>query len=269
MPVIRIALWIALLVGAMLLPFLPGGYDPLATSLSTSATGASFVGLLLVPVGMVWLASARGYAAARAALAVAALVTVGAALPGAATGSMTAGTVVLVACATYVVSLWRRVTAARTEGATLPLSVPVALIVIPIAAVATRMAVLESTAEKSRARTIANAAEIIADVERFRERTGAYPVALNSLWPDYKPGSIGVERYRYEPSGEAYNLYFEHPSTDIAAREIVMYNPRGEQDFSSHVVDLLRLSPGEIRRQRGYFRSEELPQRGWKRFLFD
>jgi hypothetical protein len=32
-------LWIVLLVSAMLLPFVPGPYDPLATSLSVSATG--------------------------------------------------------------------------------------------------------------------------------------------------------------------------------------------------------------------------------------
>jgi hypothetical protein len=40
----------------------------------------------------------------------------------------------------------------------------------------------------------------------FHERTGAYPAAISSVWPDYHPGVIGVERYRYEPSGKAYNL---------------------------------------------------------------
>jgi hypothetical protein len=121
----------------------------------------------------------------------------------------------------------------------------------------------------SRDRAIANSAAIITDIERFRQRTGAYPAALNSLWPDYHPGSIGIDRYRYEPSGAGYNLYFEHPSTNLAVREIVMYNPRGGQDFSSHAFDLLRLSPEEIRRQRGHFASYDLPQAGWKRFLFD
>jgi hypothetical protein len=52
-------------------------------------------------------------------------------------------------------------------------------------------------------------------------------------------------------------------------REIVMYNPRGEQDISGHAFDLLQLSPEEIRRQRGYFASYDLPQAGWRRFLFD
>ena len=107
------------------------------------------------------------------------------------------------------------------------------------------------------------------DIERFRQRTGRYPIAIQSLVPDYHPDVIGIERYRYEPSGESFNLYFEMPSADLATSLIVMYNPRGEQDFSSHAFDLLQLSPEDIRRQRGYFASETLPQRGWKMFLFD
>jgi hypothetical protein len=62
---------------------------------------------------------------------------------------------------------------------------------------------------------------------------------------------------------------FEHPSTALGAREVVMYNPAGEQDFSSHVLDLLELSAEQIRSQRGYFTSEALAQPRWKRFLFD
>jgi hypothetical protein len=48
-----------------------------------------------------------------------------------------------------------------------------------------------------------------------------------------------------------------------------MYNPRGQQDFSTHAADLLQLSREEIRRQRGYFASHDLPRAKWKRFLFN
>jgi hypothetical protein len=266
---IRIALWIVLLVSAMLLPFLPGRYDPLATSLSASATVVAFGGLLLVPIGVAWLISSRGYAPAKVALVVATLVAGVAALATTANGSGAAGAVMLAAWVAWLVHLWRRVGAAQANGANLPRAVPVALILVPLAATAARMTLVESAARWSRDRAIANTAEIISDIERFRQRTGAYPVAISSLWPDYHPGIIGIERYRYEPSGEAYNLYFEHPSTDLATREIVMYNPRGEQDISSHAFDLLQFSPEEIRRQRGYFASYDLPQARWRRFLFD
>ena len=269
MPFIRIALWIVLLVSAMLLPYLPGRYDPVAASLSGAATGGSFAGLLLLPVGIVWLASGRGYASAKTALVMAVLVAAVGSLMAAATSSLAAGAIVFAACLARLVHLWRRVKAAQSNGVLLPRAVPIALIVVPLAVLAARTMLLEPASAWSRDRSIANTAAILGDIEGFRERTGAYPVALNSLWPDYHPDSIGVERYRYEPSGQAYNLYFEHPAIELGAREIVMYNPRGEQDFSSHVADLLQLSPQAIRRQRGYFISHALPQARWKRFLFD
>ena len=265
----RIALGTVLLVGAMLLPFFPGRYDPLAADLSLAATVVAFGSLLLIPLGAAWLVSGRGYALARVALVTAGLVAAAAALAMAATGSAAGGVVFGAACVIWIVRLWRRVGAARTNGEHLPRAVPVALILVPLVATALRLTLVESAAAWGRDRVIANAAAIITDIERFRQRTGTYPVALSSVVPDYLPGIIGVERYRYEPNGEAYNLYFEHPPTDFGAREIVIYNPRGEQDFSSHAVDLLELSPGEIRRQRGYFASHVLAQANWKRFLFD
>ena len=269
MSFIRIGVWIVLLVSAMLLPFFPGRYDPVAATLAACATGVSFGSLLLVPIGIVWLTSASGYRSAKAALAVAAIVVAGAALVTAASGSIAAAAVILATSVACLINLRRHVALGQTSGATLARSVPIALIVVPLAATAARATLVESASVWSRDRAIANSAEIVRDIERFRERTGAYPVAVNSLWPDYHPGVIGIDRYRYEPSGEAYNLYFEHPSTDLAAREIVMYNPRGEQDFSSHAFDLLQLSPEQIRQQRGYFASQELTQAKWRRFLFD
>jgi hypothetical protein len=260
---------IALLTSALLLPFLPGRHDPLAMSLSAAATAVTFGALLLVPIGVAWLLSSRGHALAKLALAVATFVAAGAALVTVATGSIAAGAILLAAWVKWLVRLWRRVGAARTAGMAPARAVPFALIVVPLVAVAVRGAVAGHAAGWSRDRAIANTVEIISDIERFRERTGAYPLAISSVWPDYHPGIIGIERYRYERSGEGYNLYFEHPSPNVAVREIVMYNPRGEQDISSHALDLLRLSPEEIRRQRGHFASYDLPQPGWRRFLFD
>jgi hypothetical protein len=266
---IHIALWIVLLVSAMLLPFLPGRYDPLATSVSAFATGVAFGGLLLVPIGATWLISGRGYASAKVALVVATPIAAGAALATAANASMAAGAVALTTSLTWFVHLWRRVRAAQTTGVNLPRGVALALILVPLAATAARLTLVQSSAAWGRDRAITNAAGMIADIEQFRERNGRYPLAISSVWPDYHPGIIGVERYRYEPSGDAYNLYFEHPPTNLAVREIVMFNPRGEQDISSHAFDLLQLTPEEIRQQRGYFSSHQLPHAWWKRFLFD
>jgi hypothetical protein len=266
---VQIALWIGVVVTAMLLPFLPGRHDPVAASLSISATAAVFGGLLLVPIGMAWLISRREYAVARIAVGAAALVACAAAVAAAASGSLAAAVLVLAASALRLAHLWRRVGAAQASRAGLPRLVPIGLIVVPLISAGARLTVVEAAAAWSRDRAIANSTALVSDIERYRARTGAYPAAISSVWPDYHPGIVGVERYRYEPSGPTYNLYFEHPATDIAAREIVMYNPLGEQDISSHAFDLLRLSPEEIARQRGYFAVYDLPQANWRRFLFD
>jgi hypothetical protein len=204
----------------------------------------------------------------KVALAVATLVVAGATLATAANGSMAAGAVILASWFIALLHLWRWVGAEQSSGVPLPRAVPIGLILVPSAATVACLLLVQSAADWSRRRAIANAAVMIADIERFHDRHGSYPVAISSVWPDYQPGIIGVERYRYERSGDAYNLYFEHPSTNLAVREIVMFNPRGEQDISSHAFDLLQLAPEEIRRQRGYFASHELPE-AWKRFLFD
>ena len=238
--------------------------------LSAAATAMAFGGLLLVPVGLAWLISGpRRYGLATSALLVAMLVAVLIGLATAAAGSLSAAVVMVAAAMGWATRLWKRIRAAQTTGAELPRSVPIALLAVPLIVLAAHMTLTEPAEAWSRNRAIANADTIIADIERFRERTGGYPVALSSLHPDYHPGVMGVERYRYERSGEAYNLSFEHPSATLGVQEIVMYNPRREQDISSHAIDLLQLSEPDIRRQRGYFAAHDLSQTGWRRFLFD
>ena len=46
---------IALIVACIFLPFLPGGYDAFAVTLSAMAQGVGFLSLLLVPIGIAWL----------------------------------------------------------------------------------------------------------------------------------------------------------------------------------------------------------------------
>ncbi|HYI92727.1 MAG TPA: hypothetical protein VEX68_04225 [Bryobacteraceae bacterium] len=201
MHAIHTALWILLLVSAMLLPFLSGRYDPLATSVSACATVAAFGSLLLAPVGIAWLIYNRGYALAKSGFVVATLVVAFATLTMVSKGSAAAGAAILALWLTWLVHLWRRLCAAKMNGVKLSRAIPIALILIPLAVTATRMMIIGAVASWSHDRAIANSTEIIADIERFHQRTGAYPVAIGSLWPDYQAGIIGIERYRYEPSG--------------------------------------------------------------------
>jgi hypothetical protein len=269
MALVRIVLGIGLLVLAMVLPFLPGRHDPLAGPLSIAASVLAFLALPLVPIGFTWLVAGRSYLPAKVALIVAAFAGALAALLAAASGSIAAGVLFLAAVTISMARLWGRVRAAQADRRPLSRRIPIALAVVPVVAVTARLTIVPSAAVWSRDRAIANAQPLIADIEAFRARTGAYPVSLASLWPDYPVGMIGIERYRYEPNGASYNLYFQPAPTDPATEEVVMYNPRGEQDFSSHDSDLLRLPPDDIRRQRGHFAAHDLPQPRWRRFLFD
>ena len=58
---------IALLVFCTLLPFLPGGYDPLAIPVSAMALVAGVLGLVLVPSGLLLIAGNHSPALANVA----------------------------------------------------------------------------------------------------------------------------------------------------------------------------------------------------------
>ena len=260
------------LLGLAFLPFLPGTYDPLAVTVSAAATATAFGGLILLPLGAVWVLASRSrqYALARLAIVVGTLVGAAVVLATAAgDGSVSAAAVMLIAAVVCALRLWRHTRSAQAKGADLPRAVPWSLIAVPPVVVLGFLTLAQPIEAWSRSRVVRHAGSMIADIERYHVRRGEYPMALSSLHPDYPTGAMGVDRFRYERSGQAYNLYFEHPSTTFGVQEIVMYNPQGGQDISSHVIDLLELAPEDIRRQRGHFAAEDLPQPGWRRFLFD
>jgi len=140
--------------------------------------------------------------------------------------------------------------------------------VLPMAVVALQWAIVPPAVEFSRDRAIRNSAQLIADIERYHATNGRYPTSLQGLWPDYKTGIMGIERYRYEPSGETYNVFFEQPALRFGTREIVMYNPRDEQEMTSHTAALLG-TPEQLNRRRGYYASGGTAHPQWKYFWFD
>jgi hypothetical protein len=107
---------------------------------------------------------------------------------------------------------------------------------------------------------------LIADNEAYRQRTGRYPESLHSEVEDYGPRLRGIRRYYYEPSGEAYNLFFEQFTFVFGTQKFVMYNKQDQQESTTHNQDLLRIPASEI--SRGYHAVEEVGLH-WKQFLFD
>lgn len=271
-----------LIIACMFYPYLPGQYDALAVTLSAMAQIFAIVGLLLVPIGALWLilelrsgrrAAAREkrfeYGFGLAALGAATLVVIATALGAAVDAHPSFGLFFVALWAVCVIRLfvWLRRRREARAGTFNPL--PLYLLVLPLVAAGFRFAFIAPAVEFSRKRAMENCATLIDEIERYQRSRGRYPLSLQSLNDDYRPGMVGVARYHYEPNGESYNVYFRHFGTALDVWEIVMFNPRGEHEFTSHNADLLQYSDEQLSRARGYFSVRDASQPNWKYFLFD
>ena len=149
--------------------------------------------------------------------------------------------------------------------------VPLYLVLLPVIALISQLALAAPVTRSSRARAIANASELISEIEAYRTRHGRYPRSLHAQHKDYNPDVVGVEKYVYAPGGDGYNLAFEQPKFFLdrfGTREWVVYNPRGQHRMYSHAAWVLR-SAEEQETGQGWYASGETGYRGWRYFWFD
>jgi hypothetical protein len=278
---IRITIVTLLIVALMFSPYIPGDYDSFSLTLSAMAQLSSFVGLLLVPIGMLWLiyktvkrnkiASSNKiiYRFALTAFVVSCIVGLATVIAAFADGSRSLG-IIMIAVYIYIAARFivkmRKLKMQESSGFN---STPFYLICIPTIAVLVRFIFIPGATEFSRNHAIKHSEQLIQHIEAYHAKNGHYPISLHSVWEDYEPGIAGIKRFYYEPSGNAYNLYFEQFAAELDIKEIVMYNKLDEQDFSSHNSDLLVLTPEEIKLQRGYVSATKLQTPHWKYFSFD
>lgn len=266
-----VGVWL-LLTTAMAYPFLAGRYDSLAFPVSTMAQVFGVVGLPLVPGGLGWLLAPRhGHAWAALALVVGTAVALAVALFAA------LGVGYLFGVLTLLVGLWAlgrlRPALRATQGHAPRARHPAALylVTLPALALASQWMLAGPLTEWSRDRAMASAAPLIADIERYREAHGRYPLSLTAQHADYTPGVVGIERYGYLARGESYNLSFEQPRfllDRFGTREWVVYNPRNEHRMYSHAAWLLSPHEADPRAQ-GWYASGDAGQPHWMYFLFD
>ena len=266
------------IVVVTLLPFLPGRYDSLAIPLSLMSQIFGTAGLLLVPAGALWAAAGcwgrlatKHYGIAMAALVVASLVWAMVSL-----GALVSSGFLLALCAVafwilLVRSILPRLKALKSPPPRVRSAAPFYLMIVPLAVAAAQMVVTAPAIEFSRNRAIRNSAPLIAAIEQYRSVNGRYPPSLMSVWADYLPGMVGIEEYHYEPSGDAYNLFFEQFALRFGTREFVMYNPLDEHAMTSHKMDRLQLSPQELalEQRRGHYAVHDAAHPHWKYFWFD
>lgn len=284
---IQITIISLLIVLFIFVPFLPGEYDSLSVVISAVIQFCSFVSLLLVPIGILWLFyelynRKRGrYGANKSVffaiaalvvlslmIVVAVLVVIGgvASFEGSVILGVSIGVGFIYTLFSVIVPRLRKMKYA--EGMQIN-PIIFYLFIIPIVVVSIKTAFIVPATEYSRTRAIEKAQSIIQDLEDYYVKYGHYPVSLQGVWKDYSPGVVGIEKYYYEPNGNAYNLFFEQFTYDLFAREIVMYNKLDEHIIRSHPSFIFSMSQEEFAQYRGYFLEKSLPQQHWKYFWFD
>ena len=147
---------------------------------------------------------------------------------------------------------------------------PFYLILVPCCLVLAQQIYLPSAVEFGRRRAIAGSAQFISAIEAYRATHGHYPVSLASVHHDYDPPTVGVERYYYEPHGQAYNVFFEQPTYPIGTLEFVMYNPVDEHVMIVHNQDLLESAREQVAQERAFHAraARHADARHWKYFWF-
>lgn len=270
----------------MFYPWMPGPHDRLAVTLSTMAQALGFTGVLMVPIGIAWLsyevtavrarrhASARGSAKSHwfafAALIASVVIAAGVALAALIHTGLSLAVAVLVLWAYIIRRALPVVRRARTaeDGVN---AAPAYMILVPCILVTAQLAFLPAAVVTSRTRTIEGSAPFIRAIEGYRVVHGRYPVSLASVHHDYDPPTVGVERYDYEPHGQAYNVFFEQPTFPIGMQEFVMYNPLDEHAMIVHNQDLLESPVAQVEQERR-FHARAARDAGvlrWKYFWFD
>ena len=237
---VRYLILIGLLCLAMLLPYLPGRFDASAATLSFLAQVAGYASVLFVPIGVAWMISRRSTRLwSTLTLVIVGVIGLVLVLGATAVNQLALGMVLGAVVAVLLRRAFDRVRSiAGDPGFDLGWS-PAYLVVVPVLLVSFRSIAVPRAADWSTNRAIRHSAPLIAEIESFRSRRGHYPLSLQSLHRDVSTGVVGLERFHYEPNGEAYNLYFVRPHVQLDAMEVVLFNPRNEHRFASHELDLL------------------------------
>lgn len=247
-----------LVVLCIFLPFLPGPYDKLALGLSGMAQVTGFIGLLLVPFGILWLIQEikkivnnnkpfnnwnSGYYYAVIAtcictifsffLAFSLLLGAG---PSAAIASLLAIGFALYKLMPAVKNLKRKPKKSFNAA-------PLYLLSIPLIAFTVRLFFIGQVSDFSRDYAINQGQVVINAIENYYSQQSHYPESIDELYDIPKPSVMGISEFRYERNGDAYNLFFIQWQHVLATKEVVMYNKNDEQNIKGHFASYTAKQP--------------------------
>lgn len=261
----------ALLALGISYPFMTGDYDRLALPLSTMIQVFGLVGLLLVPVGLLWLTLPKyHFGFAVTSILVSTFVILVIALFATLSVGKAFGLLVILLWILIVVIWLPKAKPSKAQPSKQFCFLPLYLIYLPAVTLFLQLTLAKPLTERSRDHAIDQANRFIRDIEEYQKQRGAYPLTLQAQNKDYFPDVVGVEKYWYAPHKNGYNLSFEQPRfllDRFGTREWVVYNPLDENSVYSHTAWLL--PTGQEEASQGWYASGDTGHKHWKYFLFD
>ena len=282
---ISILLLSILLTALIASPFFPGPSNGLVLGLSSLSLLFGFFGLLLVPVGIIWVIAGwiknkqredrpvnwkPSYYLSIIAAVIAAIIGViflpvfgqHAGVPAAVIALVIEGWLLY-----KVVLSIRKIKSTPSRAFN---SVPVYLIVLPLVAFTANKFLVEPISTYSRNTAIHKSEMLIAAIENYNIKEGKYPASLNELKGKYidkipKPSVMGVANYRYTKVNNHYTLSFSQWKDGTALEELVIYdkNPGLYNDYAhfDYKIDRYRI--------KGAFESHNTGIKNWRYYLCD
>lgn len=259
----------ALVITCIFLPFLPGPYDKLSLALSMAAQLLGYIGLLLVPIGALWLIQEikkkagkvaaynnwnSGYYYAITATVVCVFFSLFFALILLMSVGISACIIALVAVA---IILFRQVVAIRklkNNSQQVFNTAPLYFLSVPLIAFAVCSFFVSPVSNYSREYAIQQGQQLVAVIEKYKAEKGAYPQSLESVYyvaEIPKPSIMGISEFVYELNGDSYNVAFVQHQHLGATKEVVMYNKNDEHNV------------------KGYFAKHDAKQLHWKYYWLD
>ncbi len=235
------------LVICILLPFFPGRYDSLSLPLSVSAQLIGYIGLLLVPIGILWLIQemkklsgsatplnnwSNGYNYAISASIVCTLISLVFMSVLAVSVGFSAGVIAFIIAAFLLNRQFNAIKDLKSQtGFNLA---PLYFIIIPLIALFVSTRLIVPASNHSRNSAIKQAEKVILALEKYHNETGNYPTSIGHLYDLPTPEVVGVKEFIYELNGNAYNLAFVQHQHLGATREVVIYNRNDDHQVKGH-----------------------------------
>lgn len=237
-----------LVVVCIFLPFLPGRYDRLVMGISGVAQLTGFAGLLLVPVGILWLIQEikkitgrpvsnnwhNGYYYAVTACCIGVLFVLLLTLTLWVAVGLSAGVIALSGAVYLFYRLSIAIRKLKKHSAFSFNATPLYLLSIPLIAFTVRLFLIEPASSYSRDHAIRQAQKAIGIIEQYHDQHHRYPESLDQFYDLPRPSVMGIDQFIYERNGDGYNLSFVQWQHFGATREVVMYNKEDRHNVKGH-----------------------------------